>query len=520
MKAYIGKIISCDEAASTWGVLVEDGGKIAYVGQSLPDRYSMAEKVDLGTKSLCPAMADTHIHFMSHALFSGGLNLRGSKTIADEIAAVRRFVEGDPGRIAIGFGSSANSVAERRLLTRSDLDQASPDKPVFIVKYDGHAAIVNQALIDALPKTMSTSRGYDADSGLMTQEAFFRATDYVTGSVSLPRTLSNMLRAIDSMAAKGIGLVHSVCGVGFPGDMDVNMESLFAKGLRNQIAFRLFFQTMDVVKAKKRGLPRIGGCFVTALDGCYGSEDAALLKPYANNPENLGVLYYDDSVVKDFCVRANRAGLQIELHAIGDRAFDQAVRAMAAALEDFPRTDHRHTIIHACLPTMDGLETCARLGIGIAVQPSFLQWEEEPLDYIEGILGDRAYHISPLATMRKMGIRLCGGSDAPCTDPDPIHGIWAAANHYVERESLSVQDALNLYTIEAARASFDEADRGSLEIGKRADFCVLSEDILSVAPKELRRVKVEGLILGGQAYKSGQGRASVLARGLFSGRKI
>ena len=89
---------------------------------------------------------------------------------------------------------------------------------------------------------------------------------------------------------------------------------------------------------------------------------------------------------------------------------------------------------------MKGLETCARLGIQIALQPAFLQWEQEPLEYIESIMGRRAYEISPLRTMTDMGIVLSGGSDAPCTVPDPIDGIWAACNHYVPGQSLTIQE--------------------------------------------------------------------------------
>jgi hypothetical protein len=188
----------------------------------------------------------------------------------------------------------------------------------------------------------------------MTQEAFFRVTDFVTAKVSLGATLSSMLAAVDGMAARGIGLLHSVSGVGFPLDMDVTLESLFARGLRNPFQYRLFFQTMEVDKVLKRKLPRIGGCFATALDGCFGSVDAALNSPYADDEANTGVLYYPQEQVRDFARRANRAGLQIEMHAIGDRAFQQAVDAITGALADFPRTDHRHAIIHACLPTAEG----------------------------------------------------------------------------------------------------------------------------------------------------------------------
>ena len=108
------------------------------------------------------------------------------------------------------------------------------------------------------------------------------------------------------------------------------------------------------------------------------------------------------------------------MHAIGDAAFDQAVMAIEAALKDFPREDHRHGIIHACLPSEEGLQKCAELGIQIPLQPAFLMWDLEPLEFLESILGDRAERISPLRKMTDMGIVLSGGSDAPCTLPDPI----------------------------------------------------------------------------------------------------
>jgi predicted amidohydrolase YtcJ len=520
MKAYLGTIISCDSGHRVHRALVEDSGKIAYVGDSLPPEYSKAERIELGSRALCPAFADTHIHFMSYALFSAGLDLRDAHDIASAAAAVGEFARSRRDRIVMGFGTSAHSVAEGRLLLREDLDAACPERPAFVVKYDGHAAVVNRALLAILPPALRSCRGYDAESGLMTQEAFFRTTDFVTGRVSLPATLTSMLCAVDGLASRGIGLIHSVTGVGFPGDLDVVLESLFAKGLRNELPYRVFFQTMDAEKVLRRKLPRIGGCFATALDGCFGSSDAALLEGYADDPANRGVLYYQDSVVEEFSKRANRAGLQIEMHAIGDRAFDQAVGALEAALRDFPRTDHRHTIIHACLPTDSGLDACARLGIRLAVQPSFLRWDQEPLSYLERILGKRAYGLSPLKRMRGMGIRMSGGSDGPCTLPDPIHGIWAAANHYVSGESLSVQEALDMYTVDAAAACFDEKERGSLERGKIADMVLLSENLLDVPPGQIRRVKAEGLILSGKEYRPGQGRASLIAKGLFSRRKI
>ena len=526
MTVYEGSIVTCDAAGGVHRYLVEDGGTIRFVGDSLPAVYSSFPTIVLGEKSLLPAFADTHIHFMSWALFSAGLDVRAATTIAEVKTTIADFVRTSRTPVVLGFGVSPHCVAEKRLITRTDIDEVSGGRPVFIVKYDGHAAVANSALLARLDPRLKALRGFDADSGLMTQEAFFRVTDFVTGKVSLPATLGNMLSAVDGMAAMGIGSIHSVTGVGFPMDLDVGLESLFARGLRNAVNFRLFFQTMDVSKVLKRELPRIGGCFATALDGCFGSVDAALNEPYEaaaglSAEAARGILYNTDEKVTSFCIEANRKGLQIEVHAIGDAAFDQAVAAIEAALDDFPRLDHRHTIIHACLPTTRGLEICARRGIAIALQPAFLDWDQEPLEYLSSIMGDRAMRLSPLRAMQDLGIVLAGGSDAPCTLPNPLEGIHAACNHYVPEQSLNIQEALNLYTRNAAFIGFDDRERGSLEAGKIADMIVLDKNPLTQMPQELRNLRVESLILAGKPYKPGQGSAELVLKGLFNrSRKI
>jgi predicted amidohydrolase YtcJ len=297
--------------------------------------------------------------------------------------------------------------------------------------------------------------------------------------------------------------------------MDVTMETVLGKGLDTGFQTRVFFQTMDVDKVKKRKLPRVGGCFATALDGCFGSEDAALGQPYANNPKNRGILFHKDEEVVKFAKQANRAGLQIEMHAIGDAAFDQAVMAIEAALRDCPRKDHRHGIIHACLPSEEGLQKCAELGIQIPLQPAFLMWDLEPLDYLKRILGERTERISPLRKMTDMGIVLSGGSDAPCTLPDPIFGIYAACNHYIPDQSVTIPEALKMFTYNAAWTTFDEKERGSLEAGKMADMVILNRNPLEMKPPELLSLKVAQLILNGQMYKEGQGMLSLLTRGIY-----
>ena len=501
MRVYEGTILTCDKEDHIYRYLVTDCGRILHVGDALPEKYEKAPRTLLGRRALIPAFADTHIHFASYATFHAGLNVMEARSNAEILEMLRHYAAKCTDKLLVGFGASPYSVADGKLVSREELDAVCADRPIFLVKYDGHACVVNTKLLDKLRKKLEGLRGYHPDTGEMNQEAFFVVSDYVTNSVPLVQLVKNMQSAVDDMAAKGIGMIHSVSGVGFTGDLDVDLERWFAAGLTNGVQMRVYFQTMSVKKALKRKLKCIGGCFETALDGCFGSEDAAMLEPYVHNGEK-GVLYYSDEKVTEFCKEANRMGLQIELHAIGDDAFRQATQALAAALEDHPRADHRHTIIHACLPTEEGIALCAKHGIALAVQSAFIDWPQEPEEYLTKILGaERTAKLNPLRTFVDRGIVIAAGSDGPCTDPDPMDWIHKACNHADPAQSLTVPEALKMCTYNGYWLSFDEKERGSLEAGKIADMAILSENPCEVEKTQLKNVKVEQLILQGRSYE-------------------
>jgi len=505
MKAYHGTIISCDKNNTIYQYLVEDLGRIVFVGNELPKQYENAQIFNLGKRALIPSFGESHLHLAAFATFEAGLDIRDANTIYAIKDAISSYSMLHKDKVIIGFGISPHSIKEKRLLLKEDIDHVCPNRPVFIVKYDGHAAVLNTKMIENLPKKLTKLRGFDKNTGIMKQEAFFAITDYVTSSVSVFKMLDNLVHAIDLLANQGIGMIHSSAGVGFLFDLDVDLERFLSKGLFNPFQIRVFFQTMNVDKVIKRKLPRIGGCFETALDGCFGTEDAALHIPYSNNQSNKGILFYSDKQVFDFNRRANKAGLQIALHAIGDAAFDQAVTAIEDCLKDNYRDDHRHTIIHASLPTEEGLKKCLDLGITIATQPALLRWKLEPYEYLANILDSRVNFFSPLRQMVDQGIVISGGSDAPCTYPDPIYGMYAACNHFNPESSVSIEDALKMFTYNVAWASFDEKERGSLEKGKIADMVILNQNPLQMNKKNLLNLKVEQLYLNGNKYLPGQG---------------
>ena len=521
MKVYKGNILTVDGKDSVAKYLVEDGGRIAYVGKTLPKEYADAETVDLGSKALIPAFVDTHQHFASFSIFNAGLNVMDAESNEEISKMVADFYKSSgKAKTLIAFGASPYSVKERRLISREELDKVCPDKEIMVVKYDGHACIVNSKLLKTIDKQVRELRGYHPDTGEMNQEAFFKVSDYITGSLSIIDLFSNMQKAADYEASYGIGMVHTVSGVGFVGDLDITTEKIFAKSLRNGFQVRVFPQSMDVKVATSRKLPRIGGCFKCALDGCYGSMDAAMNEPYADGTD--GVLYYTDETVTEFCKKANRAGLQIEMHAIGDKAFDQATRCLKAALDDFPRKDHRHGIIHDCLPTAEGIKICSEYHIAMPVQSAFINWKQEPDEYLESIMGkERCSRLNPIKDFADNGIVVSLGSDAPCTSPNPIVWIDRCVNNPNKKQRVSIQQALRMATWNGYYTTFDEKERGSLEKGKIADMVILSANPYEIPAEEIKDLKVEQLLLQGKPYQSAkEGVLGAVLRGLCSKNKF
>ena len=503
MKCFEGKILSVNKNNDVFRYLVEDKGRIVFVGNELPEQYKDVKRLKLGRRALIPAFVDTHQHFASFSTFQAGLNVMDAESNEEISKMVRDFAARSKSKMLIAFGASPYSVKEKHLISREELDAVCPDKEIMVVKYDGHACIVNSKLLAKMDSKIKDLRGYHPDTGEMNQEAFFKFSDYMSSSLSLIELIADMQDAVDLMASKGIGMVHTVSGVGFAGNLDITMEKLFAKSLQNGFQLRVFPQPMNIRVATSRKLPRIGGCFESALDGCFGSHDAAMNEPYSDEEGGEGVLYYTDEKVTEFCKEANRAGLQIEMHAIGDKAFDQATRALKAALDDFPRDDHRHGIIHDCLPTEEGIKICREYKIQMPVQSAFIGWKQEPDEYLEEIMGaERCSRLNPIRTFMENGINVSFGSDAPCTFPDPIVWLDKAVNNPNRDEAVTIQDALRMCTINGYYTTFDEQHRGSLEAGKIADMVILSADPYEIPAEEIKNLKVEKLLLRGRVYKS------------------
>ena len=202
---------------------------------------------------------------------------------------------------------------------------------------------------------------------------------------------------------------------------------------------------------------------------------------------------------------AHAAELQICIHAIGDLAVERCIDLFELLLRESPRRDHRHRIEHASIVAPAQIERLARLGLCVSTQPLFIHSEK---DWLHRRLGaERAKHTYPLRALLDAGVRVGGASDAPVESLDVLHAIQCCVTRegFEPQQSLSALEALRLFTIDAARIQFEEAEKGTLAAGKRADLVVLSANPLAVAPERIAAIRVLRTVTGGRIVYDADG---------------
>jgi predicted amidohydrolase YtcJ len=226
--------------------------------------------------------------------------------------------------------------------------------------------------------------------------------------------------------------------------------------------------------AKALGLPYVGGDVF--LDGSLGSGTAALVEPY-HDRAGCGTLMHEDAEVERYFADAERLGISAGVHAIGDRAIEQCLASWEKVLGGRPSPRNRHFIEHFEVATPDQIARCARLGLFLSMQPQFdAAWGAPGGMYAARLGPERARSMNALRSARRAGVVLAGGDDSPVCRLSPLEGMRAAVDHHNPNERLSVEDALLMYTYDAARFGHVEDRTGRLAPGYAADFVVLDGD--------------------------------------------
>ncbi|WP_350343153.1 amidohydrolase family protein [Proteinivorax tanatarense] len=495
---YNGKFISCEEENSIFSVLIEENGYIVYTGNDIPSEYNNFEHINMYGKCVTPCFGDTHLHFTSACLLS--LDVRDCSSIPEVIDLMKNFANNNKKDKVVGaFGISKHIMKEKRLPHKNELDIIS-ERPVLLVKYDGHAGVLNSKFIEILPQELKKHGELNESTGECSGEAFQKLCQFAAKIklIEPSMILKKIPSLMDQLAQLGINLIMPVEGL--EGD-DSGYDLMVALDRQTPIRVLPFLQTMDIEKAIKKKCKRVGGCFVNQLDGCFGAKDAALKQPYNDEKNNYGWLVYSQEEIENFVKKAHENEIQLALHAIGDAAVEQAVNAFEKVLKDDLSKDHRHAIIHGDLFPKEYIQKAGRLKLYCAVQTPFLTWPEEPLEYLLEVIGDRAYQKHPLPLMLESGITVANGSDHPSSRVNPLMGLYSCCNHPNEKYRVDILTALKMHTLHTAELAHMEDTMGSLTVGKVADFVVFDRDITITHCEDLLDVNIDSVYYGGELYR-------------------
>jgi predicted amidohydrolase YtcJ len=481
-------------------------GRIVAIGtwEQVAPHAEGAQVLDLTGKTVLPGFIDTHAHFFWTALSLTALDVSGANDHASLTEIIRQHaVDKPPGELIFGMGFSEYTLeTEQHSPIIQVLDSATPENPVFLMGVTGHISAANSralrllALPDDTPGIMRDAIG--KPNGLLADKANTLAWDRFNVTFGAgTRAREIIAQAEEKALSVGITTLHALEGGTVSEDLAITDLLAAIPSLRLRLV--LYYQTMDVDTVVWLGLPRIGGCIL--LDGDFGPHTAALSEPYVDDPICYGTLYHTQEEINAFVLRAHKAGLQVAMHAVGDRAVEQALNAYDAALAAHPRADHRHRIEHCEIIREEQIERARRLGVSLAIQPPFNHYWPHT-DYYSTLGEERAWKADPVRSLMRPGLLIAGGSDSTVTPLGPLIGVHAAVGHSNPAERVGIKEALDLYTINGARIAFEEGDKGSLEIGKLGDIVVLAKDPFGVEPDQIKDIPIEMTIVGGQVVYS------------------
>lgn len=503
-------------------------GRIVFVGaaaDAMAYRGPKTRLVDLGGAVMYPGFTDAHCHLFGVGERELTLNLEGTHTREAFLAAVKARVAQTPkGEWVVGRGWIETFWTPPTFPTAAELDAVAPEHPVYLTRADGHAGVVNsQALklagIDE--KTANPPGGdilRDRASGRPTGMLIDRAQELVARL--LPKlSPEDYERAALAGARRELSL--GWCAIHNAGSSLLETEVLRRLCREGKLKLRIYNAAANrpaEVEALFRSGPIIGesaGRFTMRtikayMDGALGSRGAALLAPY-NDAETSGLFLTQPDDLRALCRRALRAGVQIETHAIGDRANRQVLDIYEEVFREIPAAQRRvreprWRIEHAQVLHPADIPRFAKLGVVASMQPSHavgdLHFAPRRLG-LERLAGAYAWR-----SLLETGAIIAGGSDAPVERGEPLIEFYAAVvrkdlrgfagEGWHPEQAVERLDALKMFTLWPAYAAFEEREAGSIAVGKRADFTVFSDDLLTVPAADILKARCVMTVVGGE----------------------
>ena len=556
-----GNIYTVDDKQPFAQAIAVKGDRIIFVGANADAEQFRGDKtriVDLAGKTVTPGFTDSHCHIFGIGEREMTLNLEGTNTREDFLAKVKeRVAQTERNKWITGRGWIETFWKPPLFPSRADLDKIAPDNPVFLTRADGHAAVVNSAALKLANIDDNTPDPFGGQilktNGDPNGMLLDNAMDLVAKNIPRPteaETEQALLKGIDREIRLGW------CEIQNAGSELSDQKIIRRAYAARKVKLRMINAAYGPGEAANALLKN--GATLNAFDhrftqrtikvifdGALGSRGAALLAPYSDKADTSGFLTQKPDELRPMFEEALRRGIQVETHAIGDRAnrlildlYEQAFKAVP--LGERKIQEPRWRVEHAQILTEQDLPRFGKLGVIASMQPSHaisdLFFAPARLG-IERLAGAYAWN-----SLIKSGAIICGGSDAPVERGEPMiefyaavtrcplpeHGLPVGAPSGVElrseqnsgqdvrrahrqdayvppqpegwhpEQAVSREQALRMFTSNAAYAAFEENDKGSIEVGKLADFTVLSADIMKIPAPEILKARCEMTVIGGE----------------------
>jgi predicted amidohydrolase YtcJ len=540
--AYVnGKIITVDPKFTIAQAIGVADGRIVAVG-STSDVRALAgpqtQVLDLRGRTVLPGFYDAHVHV---GIQADAHDWNEVKTFEELARLLRAEADKVPPGTWIQGRLKNEHFPEARLFKRRELDAVTPRHPVLLTR-GAHVMILNSAAIEA---AMITKVSKPAPGGSVELDATGEPTGVLRESAAwrlvwphVPRqdptrasAEKSLRETLDGLPALGITSIN-VAGVR-PHELRHIQDLYDAKGqdlvrMTAQIRMSPGYDAFDdlgvAVKDTIREIEGLGfhtgfgndrlkiGAIKMSIDGGLTGQGQWTIDGYVNRPDFHGLVRIPEQPLYAVSKRAHELGWQLGIHAIGDAAIQMTVDVLSRVLDEAPRPNHRHYMHHvSVMPPAATLQKASQHQLLICSQPNFA-YALSPFA-VSSLAGQKLETNNPQMSLVRAGLKLgYGGDGMPLS---PLVGLYAAVSRkgidgrvYGPGEKMSLEDAIRAYTMGSAYLTFDEASRGSLEVGKLADMVVLGEDILTVDPERIKDLRVDKTIVGGRVLYSRETKAT------------
>lgn len=524
-----GSIVTMDPDRPRAEAMAVLGDRIVAVGTREEARAALpagAATVDAGDGAVVPGFIDTHNHMLWTAEQSCLVDLGGAKSVAEVLSRVADYAAANPDRpwIVSGTGWHIEEIVDGRYPTRDELDDVCGDRPVYLPRV-GHSAVANSLALAAGGLTEDTP---DPPGGKLDRGP---GNGRLTGLLREPPAFQPIARVVpptapdEQLAAlRDIQVRYHAAGItgvvdpGLTRDQMAAYQTLHAAGdltMRTVMMpmvdpsmtpdeLTTWLESWGVRSGFGDARLKIGGVKIF-IDGGASLGTALMREPFPDEICNCGIQVTPSDILGHLARLCARLGWSLGAHVVGGRAIDLALETYAAVDREFPIGDLRFQLIHAYLwPTAENIATAARLNVGVATQPS-MQYTFAP-QLIRRFGAEAMGEATPIRSWRAAGVKVGGGSDSPITPFAPMLGLWHATTRFVDgvgetigiKEAISADEALQIYTRDAAWLAFSEHERGMLRPGLLADWVQLSVDPADDNPDLFRDAQVLRTAVGGQ----------------------